>query len=271
MKYKIAFIGCGSMGSAMLSGITGSGLAQPEEIIAAVPTEGSQERLRKTYGITVTADNAEAARNAEIVILAVKPAVVPSVAGELKDVLSAEQILISVAAGISVAKLEELFMSMELVGKIQIVRAMPNTPAAVGQAMTAAVPNAHITPENLDRAMKLLGSFGRAEIVPESLMDTVTGLSGSGPAFIYMLIEAMADEAVREGMTRDKAYVFAAQTVLGSAQMVLSTGEHPGALKDKVCSPHGTTIAGVAALEHAGFRSAMMDGVRAAYERSKEL
>lgn len=162
-------------------------------------------------------------------------------------------------------------MSLELAGKLQLVRTMPNTPAMVGEAMTAVCPNESISEKNLKYVIRLFESFGKAEVVPESLMDTVTGLSGSSPAYIYMLIEAMADEAVKQGMPRSQAYTFASQAVLGSAKMVLETGKHPGELKDAVTSPGGTTIAGLAVLEDLGFRSAIMNGIDAAIEKSKSL
>ena len=266
--YKVGFIGCGNMGFAMLKGIISSGKVDKSEIAAAEKFEASRKRVEE-LGVFVTSDNAELVQKTDVIFLVVKPHQQEEVLPEIRDNLSPDQILISVAAGVSLSSVEQACMSIDVAGKIKVVRAMPNTPALVGEGMTALSVNANITKEDEELLLSYFNAFGRVQIVPESLMDVVTGVSGSSPAFVYMFIEAMADAAVAEGMTRAQAYEFAAQTVKGSAAMVLETNEHPGALKDAVCSPGGTTIEGVCALEAAGFRPAVIDGVRAATEKSR--
>jgi pyrroline-5-carboxylate reductase len=265
MRKKIGFIGVGNMGSAMLKGILSAGLASKDEVIASCRSEQSQKRVSDALGITVTLDN-KAAADADVVFIAVKPAQVDEVASQIRETLHEEQLVISVAAGYDLKKLH-----FALGTDTHIIRTMPNTPAMVGEAMSALCTDMLVTDEEKEKALELFNSFGKAEFVDEKLMDAVTGVSGSSPAFIYMIIEAMADAAVAEGMPRKQAYTFAAQSVLGSAKMVLETGKHPGELKDAVTSPGGTTIAGVAALEKDGMRAAMIDAVRTAAQRSREM
>lgn len=265
MQKKIGFIGAGNMGTAMIRGIIGNGLASKDEVIASCHTAETKEKVQDELGIEVTLDNRQAA-DADIVFLAVKPVVLPEVAREVKPELNENQLIISVAAGFDLKKLHFI-----LGGDLHIIRTMPNTPAMVGEAMSALCTDEKVTEDEKKTALKLFNSFGKAEFVDEKLMDAVTGVSGSSPAFIYMIIEAMADAAVAEGMPRKQAYVFAAQSVLGSAKMVLETGKHPGSLKDAVTSPAGTTIEGVAALERDGLRAAMIDAVRTAAQKSKEM
>ncbi|MBQ1608852.1 MAG: pyrroline-5-carboxylate reductase [Lachnospiraceae bacterium] len=269
--YKVGFIGCGNMGSAMIGGILKNGLAGKDEIIASCKSEGTKERITKELGITVTLDSAEVAQKADVVFLAIKPYQFDAVLPQINGKLEADQIVISVAAGKSLSMIETALMSIDVAGKLKVVRAMPNTPALVGEAMTAITPNANLNEEDIAKVKALFESFGQVEVVPESMMNAVIGVSGSSPAFIYMLIEAMADAAVVEGMPRAQAYKFAAQSVLGSAKMVLETGMHPGALKDAVCSPGGTTIAGVEALEQCGFRGTVMEGIRATVAKAEEM
>ena len=269
-KFKVGFIGCGNMGSAMLKGILSSGKVVASEVAAAEKFEESRKKVQE-LGVYVTSDNGELVRESDVIFLVVKPYQQEEVLPEIRDNLSSDQIVISVAAGVSVSAVEQALMSIEVAGKIKVVRAMPNTPALVGEGMTALSVNANITKEDENLILSYFNAFGKAEIVPESLMDVVTGVSGSSPAFVYMFIEAMADAAVAEGMTRAQAYKFAAQTVRGSATMVLDTKEHPGALKDAVCSPGGTTIEGVCALEAAGLRPAVIEGVRAATQKSRDM
>ena len=269
--YKVGFIGCGNMGSAMIGGILKNGLASKEEIIASCKSEATKERISKELGITVTLDSAEVAQKADVVFLAIKPYQFDAVLPQINGKLEADQIVISVAAGKTLSMIETALMSINVAGKLKVVRAMPNTPALVGEAMTAITPNANLNEEDIAKVKALFESFGQVEVVPESMMNAVIGVSGSSPAFIYMLIEAMADAAVVEGMPRAQAYKFAAQSVLGSAKMVLETGMHPGALKDAVCSPGGTTIAGVEALEQCGFRGTVMEGIRATVAKAEEM
>lgn len=264
-EYKIGFIGAGNMGSAMMQGILAAGLCEKSEMIASCHSDATKERVEKQLGIRVTQDNREAS-NAHIVFLAVKPYQLSGVVSDIKDSLPAGTLVISVVAGKTLKQLAELLGEDK-----HIVRSMPNTPAMVGQAMSALCPGDLVTEDECKTAEKLFESFGQAEVVTEDLMDVVTGVSGSSPAFVYMIIEAMADAAVAEGMQRGAAYKFAAQSLLGSAKMVLDTGKHPGELKDAVTSPGGTTIAGVAALEAKGLRSTMIEGVRAAVQKSRDM
>ena len=229
---KLGFIGTGNMASAIMGGIIKNNVIPAEEIIGADLFAPGRERAQKEYGINVT-DN---------------------------------QIIITIAPGKTLAWLEEQF------GKeVKIVRTMPNTPAMVGEGMTAVCPNEHLTEDEIAYVKSLLESFSRAEIVPERLMDVVTAVSGSSPAYVFMLIEAMADAAVSGGMPRKQAYQFAAQAVLGSAKMVLDTGKHPGELKDMVCSPAGTTIEAVRTLEELGFRSSIIEAMKVCEEMSRSL
>ncbi len=264
MGKRIGFIGAGNMGSAMLAGILGAGLARADEVIASVRSEETAGRIRDKYGIEVTHDNRRAAE-ASIVFLAVKPAQLPGVCDEIRETIG-DQLIISVAAGFDLKKLHAA-----LGQDAHIIRSMPNTPAMAGEAMSALCTDDKVNDQEKTTAVRMFESFGRAELVAEDLMDAVTGVSGSSPAFIYMIIEAMADAAVAEGMPRRQAYVFAAQSVLGSAKMVLDTGKHPGELKDAVTSPAGTTIEGCAALERDGMRAAMIDAVRTAARKSREM
>ncbi len=266
MERTIGVIGGGHMGSAMIGGILRALLAPKERIFASCRSAETREKLEREFGIAVYTDNREIAKRADVLILAVKPHQIMDVAAEVKDCLKKEAVVVSVAAGTSIAKLEAALGQDRA-----IVRAMPNTPALVGEAMSALAPNAAADTEKLSEVRKIFESFGRAEVVPESLMDTVVGVSGSSPAYAYLFMEAMADAAVADGMPREQAYVFAAQSLLGSAKMVLQTGEHPGALKDAVCSPGGTTIEAVAKLEEAGFRNAVIVAQRACVEKSREL
>jgi len=263
---KLGFIGTGNMASAIMGGIIKNNVIPAEEIIGADLFAPGRERAQKEYGINVTADNKEVASKAETIILSVKPQFYASVIADIKDVVTDNQIIITIAPGKTLAWLAEQF------GKeVKIVRTMPNTPAMVGEGMTAATPNEHVTKEELDYACKILSAFGKVEVVTEHMMDAVVAVSGSSPAYVFMFIEAMADAAVAEGMPRAQAYKFAAQAVLGSAKMVLETGKHPGELKDMVCSPAGTTIEAVGVLEEHGFRSAVIDAMKACVDVAKGM
>lgn len=256
---SIAFIGGGNMATAIIRGMLDSNVAAANDITVSAPTEATRDRLSKKFGIHVTADNQAAAADADVLILAVKPKVLDTVVPEISGSVNSETLVISIAAGRSIADIQSGFSI-----PMKIIRSMPNTPAMVGEAMSALCASDGVTGEEQDYALKLFSSFGRAEYVSEALMPAVTGVSGSSPAFVYMFIEAMTDAAVAAGMPREKAYTFAAQSVYGSAKMVLETGLHPGVLKDQVTSPAGTTIAGVKSLEEHGFRGAVMDAILAA-------
>lgn len=263
---KLGFIGTGNMASAIMGGIISKGVIPAEEIIGADMFAPGRERVKEKFGIQVTDDNKEVVEKAEVIILSVKPQFYGDVISEIRDLVRPEQLVITIAPGKTLAWLAEQF------GKdVKIIRCMPNTPAMVGEGMTAACPNEHVTEEELEYARTLLESFGRMQIVTEHLMDTVTAVSGSSPAYVFIMIEAMADAAVLGGMPRPQAYQFAAQAVLGSAKMVLETGKHPGELKDMVCSPAGTTIEAVRTLEEKGFRSAVIEAVKVCEEKSRSL
>lgn len=258
----IGFIGAGNMASAIIGGILARGAAAPEDIL----TSGPHDHLSARYGVRYTADNRETAGESDVLFLSVKPQMYAPVIAEIRESVKPGQLIITIAAGKTLAWVAEQF------GKpLPIIRTMPNTPAIVGEGMTAAAPNELVTETQLSLALSLLGSFGRVEIVPERLMDVVTSVSGSSPAYIFILIEAMADAAVADGMPRKQAYTFAAQAVLGSAKMVLETGKHPGELKDMVCSPGGTTIEAVRVLEEKGFRSAVIEAMKACTAVSKGM
>lgn len=262
----VGFIGCGNMAQAMLKGILGKGLYEPEDIIVSRRNDEALAQLHRELGVQTTTDNLEVAKKADILILAVKPFqfayVIPPLAACIKE----ETLVISIAAGQTIANIENLF------GKtIKLVRTMPNTPALVLEGATGMCFNSHVTEEEQEKAIRLFESFGIVEVVSETMIDTVIGVSGSSPAYVFLFIEAMADAAVADGMPRAQAYRMAAQSVLGSAKMVLETGKHPGELKDMVCSPAGTTIEAVRVLEEKGFRSAVIEGQKACVKKAKEL
>ena len=266
MNQKVSFIGGGNMGSAMIGGILSAGLLAKEQILAADKSEKALQKLSGQFSIRTTTDNRQAAKEADILFLAVKPQFVYEVIKEIACDVSEKTLVISIVAGQSIDALEKAF------GKsLRLIRVMPNTPALVGEAMSAYCASSSVLTDDLSNAALLLNSFGKSEQVPESMMDAVTAVSGSSPAMVFMLIEAMADAAVLDGMPRDKALKFAAQAVYGSAKMVLETGKHPGALKDMVCSPGGTTIEAVASLEADGFRGAVIEAQRICAEKSRNL
>ena len=253
---RLGFIGAGNMAQAMIGGILAKEIVKKEDIIASAATQNTIDKVAKEFGINVTLDNREVAK-ADIVFLAVKPFYYEEVIDGIKDVVDEKQLIISVAAGKSVEWVENAFG-----GKKKIVRIMPNTPALVGEAVTAICPNANITDGEKQEIVELIASFGLAQIVSEKIMDAV---------IVFMFIEAMADAAVAEGMPRVQAYQFAAQSVLGSAKMVLETGKHPGELKDMVCSPSGTTIEAVKVLEEKGFRSSIIEAMSACADKSRNM
>lgn len=266
MDKTIGFIGGGNMASAMIGGILKSGLAAKEQIIATAKTTKTTDSLSERFGISASTDNTAAAKQSDILFLAVKPYLFEEIIVEIKDYVRPETLIISIAAGQTLEKIEHVFEK-----NIKLVRAMPNTPALVGEAMSALCSNQNVTEDDLSDAKAIFNSFGKCEVVPESMMDTVIGVSGSSPAYVYMFIEAMADAAVADGMTRAQSYNFAAQAVLGAAKMVLETETHPGALKDAVCSPGGTTIEAVAMLEQLGLRSTVINAQRACVQKSRDM
>ncbi|MCH5211467.1 MAG: pyrroline-5-carboxylate reductase [Oscillospiraceae bacterium] len=264
---KIGFIGAGNMGGAIIGGIIGNGIAEPADIIVSDINKTKVNELLNQYHIKQGLSNEIVAAAVDILFLCVKPNAIYSVIDEIKGSVKTETIIVSIVAGQAIAKLEAAFCRDSL----KLVRVMPNTPSLVGEGMAAIVPNANADEDDTAKVLEIFNSFGKAEAVSEQLMDAVTAVSGSSPAYVFMFIEAMADAAVQGGMPRSQAYTFAAQAVLGSAKMVLETGKHPGELKDMVCSPAGTTIDAVAVLEEEGMRAAVIKAMKACIDKSKVL
>ena len=263
----IGFIGLGNMASAMIGGMLKAGAVDPGDIFGSDKSEQMRNAAKEKFGIYVTDSNEAAAEWGDILFLAVKPNFFPDIMGDIRGKINKKTVIVSIAAGQTIQNIEDGLQDKNA----KIIRLMPNTPALVGEGCTAICCNANVTKEELETVKGLLQTFGRAEELPERLFDAFIGISGSSPAYVFMFIEAMADAAVNAGMTRNLAYTFASQAVLGSAKMVLETGKHPGELKDMVCSPGGTTIAAVKVLEEKGFRAAVMDGVEACIEKSRNL
>lgn len=263
---KIGFIGCGKMARAMIEGIIKSELTGPENIMASARTGETLQKVHGDLNILTSVDNREVALFADILILAVKPDLHSQVIEEIKKVVKEKVIIVTIAAGIALGDIEGFFGR-----NVKAVRTMPNTPSFVGEGMTALCPNASLTETDLAEVTLLFNSFGKTEILEERLMDAVPAISGSSPAYVYMMIEAMADGGVRLGIPREKAYSLAAQAVLGAARMVLESGAHPGSLKDNVCTPGGATIEAVASLEKNQFRGALLEAMDSCYKKTVEL
>lgn len=263
---KIGFLGGGAMGEALISGLLRARLVKPSAIYVSDVKAARLEHLKQKFEVNTTAENTEVVRKADIVILAVKPQVMAPLLKEIAPLARPEHTFISIAAGISISYIESY-----LEGPIPVVRVMPNTPCLVGEGASAVSAGKYATRENIEKALAIFAAVGKAVEVPESLFDCVTGLSGSGPAYMYVILEGFIDGAVNLGLPRDLARVLITQTMLGAAKMVLETGEHPGKLKDNVTTPGGTTIAGLFALEEGALRSLLMKAVSAASRRSKEL
>lgn len=266
MNQRIGFIGGGNMGGAMMSGIVKTGVCKPEQVMVFDVYAPTLEKLNRELGIQTTDKVETLIECSDIIVLAVKPQVLPAVLEEHGAKITADKLVISIAAGITMERLTNW-----LTASHKIVRVMPNTPAMVGEGMSGICPNSNVSESEKAEILEIFNCFGKAEFVPEKLIDAVVGVSGSSPAYVYMFIEALADGAVREGMPRPQAYKFAAQAVLGSAKMVLESGLHPGALKDMVCSPAGTTIEAVYALEKGGMRAAVMDAVHISAEKNRNM
>ena len=265
-KSKIGFIGCGAMARALAGGLIDAGIAA-SQISASDPFASARSQFEESIGAKAVEDNARVVSEADVVVLAVKPGAVSSVLEELDPALAAQPLWISIAAGVPLEKLESA-----LPAGTRIVRTMPNTPALVGAGATAYFPADSVTETDIQLTEAILEAAGWCWRAPnEDLLDAVTGLSGSGPAYVFLILEALADAGVRQGLPRDAAQSLATRTVLGAAKLALETGTHPGQLKDQVTSPGGTTIAGLEQLEVHGVRAAIYDAVRAATERSKAL
>ncbi len=262
---EIGFIGMGNMGYALLKGVMKEFPA--EKLIFTAKTPETRHRIHAKTEVVYAESNAECANSCKYLILAVKPQYYASVLKQIRYAVTPDHVVISLAPGITIASLKEALGSDR-----RIVRAMPNTPALIGEGMTGLSYQAEeFSQEEIDSIHRIFGAVGKYADVEERMMSAVVCASGSSPAYVYQFIEALADGAVAYGLPRAEAYTFAAQAVVGAAKMVLETGEHPGALKDKVCSPGGTTIAGVAALEQSGFRGAILEACTACYEKSEGI
>lgn len=263
---RLGFIGCGNMARAIIQGIVTKGVVGPEEILGSNTTPERAKETHDKLGIETTTDVTQVAGRSDIVFLCVKPQQYESVIAQIKDHLHERQIFVSIAPGKTLA-----WLSKQIARPVKIVRVMPNTPALVGEGMTTFCVNDLVSPEDAKIVRELLESFGLAIELKESLMDAASAVGGSAPAYVYMFIEALADGGVAEGLPRAQAMQIAAQTVLGSAKMVLETDKHPGQLKDEVCSPGGSTIAGVEELENGAFRGTTMSAIQACAAKARTL
>ena len=261
---KLGVIGCGKMGTALVGGAIRSGAVAASDVIGVDPVAAARQHFTAATG-AAAAEQLAATAHCDVILLCTKPHDATAVLREAAGLLQSPALVISIAAGVTLAALGQA------AGEHRVIRAMPNTPALVGRGAAAYCLGTRATRADAGLAQQLLGSVGLAVEIPERLMDAVTGLSGSGPAYIYLIIEALADGGLRMGLPRADALKLAAQTVLGAATMVMETGEHPAVLKDMVTSPGGTTIAGLAELERHGLRSALIDAVTAATRRAAEL
>ncbi len=261
----IGFIGAGNMAEAMIRGLLRGGDFAIAQIAASGPREERMSELRDRYGIYATIDNKVPAAS-EIVVLSVKPQILSRVLDEVGSTVSPEALVISIAAGVPVAAIQS-----RLATGTRVVRAMPNTPALVDAAATAIARGEYAREQDLEDAKRIFDAIGMTVVLDESLLDAVTGLSGSGPAYVFLILEALSDAGVKVGLSRRTSQLLAAQTVLGSAKLLLETNEHPGLLKDMVTSPGGTAITGLHTLEHGGVRTTLMNAVEAATRRSREL
>lgn len=263
---RIGIIGLGNMATAMIGGMLQNNIVQKEELLGSAATETTISRIAERYGIQTTLDNRRVAEWAQILILAVKPQFLPDVIGQIRDCIHEDTLLITIAAGKQLSWYEEAFGR-----KLRLVRCMPNTPAMVGEGCTAVCVNEQVSAEEKAQAIALMNSCGKTCEIRENLMDAFSAVAGSSPAYVFMFIEAMADAGVAAGMPRAAAYEAAAQSVLGSAKLLLESGKHPGELKDMVCSPGGTTIQGVRVLEEEHMRGAVMDAILACVDKAKQL
>jgi pyrroline-5-carboxylate reductase len=263
---RLGFLGAGKMATALARGWIDAGLATPGRVLASDPITAARDAFAGATGARATADNQEVVAGSDLLILAVKPQSMATLLADVRPVVTARHLVVSIAAGVNLKVLAE-----GLGPDRRLIRVMPNTPCLVGASAAGYAAGPGATPDDLALVERLMNAVGRAFRLPEHLLDAVTGLSGSGPAFVYVMIEALSDGGVRVGLPRDVATALAAQTVLGSAKMVLETGSHTGVLKDQVTSPGGTTIAGLHALERGGLRAALIDAVEAATRRATEL
>ena len=266
MNKKIGFIGCGNMGKAILTGILSSNEIERNNIYVATKSEESRKNIENEFKVNTTLNVNEVAKASDILFLAVKPNIFKDISLDIKDNISNDTIVISIAAGVSIEDMETWIGDNH-----KIVRTMPNTPALVGEAISAICPNKNLSEEELEEVCTIFNMFGKCEILEEKYFHGFIALCGSSPAYVFVFIEAMADAAVKLGIPRNKAYKMAEQAILGSAKLALETGKHPGELKDMVCSPGGTTIEAVIELENGGFRSSIIKALEKCADKSKNM
>lgn len=266
MNRKLGFIGVGNMANAIIHGVVGNQIAAAEDISVFDVNDSKMEAMQKKIGVSPLASMLDLAERSDMIFLSVKPHIVPHVLKKISARITDSKIIVSIAAGVPLQRLEE-----HVGHPAKIIRVMPNTPALVNAGMSSLTANEQVNRQELAEVEAIFNSFGRSAIVPESHIHAVTGVSGSGPAYVFLFIEALADAGVLGGLPREQAYTFAAQTVLGAAKMVLETDEHPGLLKDKVCSPGGTTIEAVRILEEKGLRSAVIEAAVSCMKKSHLL
>ena len=264
---KIGMIGTGNMGSALIDGLIRSGAAQAEEIICSDASERQLTLVKEKYRVHTTMDNVAVVKKADIVLYCIKPQIMAAILKETADYLDMSKLIISIAAGVPLAAIESLLNK-----DLRLIRVMPNVAVSVREGATAIAAGGHADDEDVALAMTIFNSVGQSIFLKENyLMDAITGLSGSGPAYIFLIVDALADAGVKVGLSRNDALFLASQTVLGAARLLLETNAHPGQLKDSVTSPGGTAIAGLHTLENGGLRTTLINAVEAATKRSKEL
>jgi pyrroline-5-carboxylate reductase len=266
LPQTIGFLGTGNMAEALIKGLIAAGVVEPQQIYGSDPRRERCKEMETRYGIHATTHNEDVVRHAQIVVLSVKPQILPKVCDEIAPHLKPTALVISIAAGVPLAVL-----ARHLPSGTRVVRTMPNTPALVGAGATAIAAGEHARDEDVEAAQRIFDAVGTSIVLEESQLDAVTGLSGSGPAYVFLIIEALSDAGVKMGLSRYNAQALAAQTVLGSAKLLIETKEHPGRLKDMVTSPGGTAIAGLHTLEAGGLRTTLINAVEAATTRSREL
>jgi pyrroline-5-carboxylate reductase len=261
MKQIIGFIGCGKMAQAMIGGMLKNGSVERGQLIASCKSEETLQKVESQFQIKTIVNNIEVAQTADLLFLAVPPQKYMNIIEDIRSVITPSTVVITIAAGITTNDVQTAFQR-----DVKVIRTMPNTPSLIQEGMSAMCANQHVTSEELQNVRELFESFGKVELIEEEQMDAIPAISGSSPAYVYMMIEAMADGGVKQGLSRDQAYRLASQAVIGAAKMVLETGIHPGELKDQVCSPGGATIAAVAELEKQQFRG----GIQLAMEKCTE-
>lgn len=267
---KLGFIGGGNMAEALINGLVSASFIDAKSVFVSEPSKSKRDALHAKYKIKVTGDNHELAKKCDILVIAVKPQILKEVLRDIRTLVGSDKLVISVAAGVPISIMDGALRG-DSKKKFSVVRTMPNTPALVQEGVTAIASGKHVSKTDVKIAHRIFEAVGRTVDVEEGHLDAVTGLSGSGPAYIFMLLEALSDAGVKMGLSRDVANALTVQTVLGSAKLARESGIHPGELKDMVTSPAGTTIAGLHALEEGGLRTTMMNAVEEATLRSREL